>query len=314
MEPHPTRTTHKRSSRIITARSIACFLGRVCRITVGQSFLDRYAPHSAFHRSPIRLAAATIYRHLGEPGNQFSQFYSIPTVLTSNIFSPGIYRSRIFPSVEFGNKVFYVLYVVLLPVATLLLIRKLGGNVWFALLSFAMLYNFNTHWGYCDYTLGIPVILFLVLQLVYYTEKPTLLKAVSLSLLLILLFFHTCPTRVLCSMFRPDRRARCLPGQTPETWRRLLILVPVLVLLVHAAMNTDKAQSHAVISKYYRSQYFQTLWERWTELFTLDYSFLASGPFRNRLCRRRLPHPHPAAVHLYHDSPFHEAHWHAGRF
>ena len=89
-----------------------------------------------FLDAPNHLAMATIYRYYGEPGNHFTDYYLIDTVLKPNVFHLFFCGSKLFPSVEFANKLFYCLYVILFPTAVLLVLRRLGGNSWFGLLIF----------------------------------------------------------------------------------------------------------------------------------------------------------------------------------
>ena len=53
---------------------------------------------------PNHLALANIYRYYGQPTNQFAQFYNLNTFLKPNTFHLFFCGSKIFPSVEFGNK------------------------------------------------------------------------------------------------------------------------------------------------------------------------------------------------------------------
>ena len=72
--------------------------------------------------------------------------------------------------------------------SVLLLIRKLKGNVWFALLSFLYLYNYSVTWGFTGYTMGIPVLILILIKQYDYIRQPNLRDGILLSFFLILLF------------------------------------------------------------------------------------------------------------------------------
>ena len=91
---------------------------------------------------PNHLGLATVYRHYDEPSNHFNELYALNLSLKPNTLHLYFVSLRIFPSVEFGNKVFYCLYVILFPLSMLFAIRRFGGNPWFAFLSFLFLYNY----------------------------------------------------------------------------------------------------------------------------------------------------------------------------
>ena len=81
---------------------------------------------------PNHLGLATVYRHYGEPSNHFNELYALNLSLKPNTLHLYFVSLRIFPSVEFGNKVFYCLYVIVFPLSMLFAIRRFGGNPWFA--------------------------------------------------------------------------------------------------------------------------------------------------------------------------------------
>lgn len=127
-----------------------------------------------FLDTPNHLGLATIYRYYGEQTNQFANYFTIDTFLKPNVFHLFFCGLKIFPSVEFANKIFYSLYVILLPLAVLLVIKKIGGNPWFSLLSFLMLYNCNVCYGFVGLTIALPFVLLLFYCLLEDSEKNRL--------------------------------------------------------------------------------------------------------------------------------------------
>ena len=97
--------------------------------------------------------------------------------------------AKIFPSVDFANKVFYVLYAVLFFGRSMLLIARCGGNQWYCLLAFLLLYNINVCYGFTGFTIAVPAILFLLYLIVNYIEQRSTLAAIMIAVLLPGIFF-----------------------------------------------------------------------------------------------------------------------------
>jgi hypothetical protein len=106
---------------------------------------------------PDHLAAATIARHIGEPTNDFARFYRVDAFLKPNTFHLWFCGLALFPSVELANRIFFALYVVLFPLSVLLAVRKLGGNPWYAFLSFPLVYNYSVSWGFAGFAFAVPL-------------------------------------------------------------------------------------------------------------------------------------------------------------
>ena len=75
---------------------------------------------------PFRLAASTILKYYEEPNNQFENYYSTKIFLKSNIIHLLFCSAKIFPSVEFANKIYYCIYLILFPLSIFLVIKKLN--------------------------------------------------------------------------------------------------------------------------------------------------------------------------------------------
>lgn len=140
---------------------------------------------------PNHLAAATIYKFYGESSNQFSEYFSLNPGLKPNVFHLLFCSLKIFPSVELANRLLLCLYVILLPFSTLIVIRKLGGNHWFSLLSFLLVYNYNLSWGFIGFTLSIPFILIFLYYSIILVEgkRPGIILVVA-GLPLLIFFIH----------------------------------------------------------------------------------------------------------------------------
>lgn len=108
---------------------------------------------------PEHLAAATVVRHIGEPGNDFEKYYRVEGFPAPNQAHLRLCALPVFPSVEAANRAIFALYAALLPVALLLVARKLGGSGAWAFLAFPFIYHFSVSWGFAGFALAVPLVL-----------------------------------------------------------------------------------------------------------------------------------------------------------
>jgi hypothetical protein len=230
---------------------------------------------------PDHLAAATIARHIGEPSNQFSEYYTVEAFGKPNTFHLIFCSLRIFPSVEFANRVFFLLCVALVPLATLWVITKLGGNRWFSLLSFLLVYNLNVNWGFVGFAFAIPLVLAFYCLFILDTHALESISSVSFAAaFLVLLFFVHLLAALFCILLLCLRLA--IGGATSRraVFGSMLVLVPFLVIISlwwrgeprdHAAPGTL-----AFLSSYYRDLYLETFAHR-RGIFVFDNCHLYEG-------------------------------------
>lgn len=138
---------------------------------------------------PFRLAVATIYKYYNNTDYLFSEYYLIPSIFKSNIFYTLFVTNSIFGNIELGNRVFYIVYLILFPLSVYFLIKYIKGNTWYALLSFLFIYNHNCHWGFADYMFSVPIIIFGLIFLIQQFEGYKLYYAPLNFLLIIFIFF-----------------------------------------------------------------------------------------------------------------------------
>jgi uncharacterized membrane protein YhaH (DUF805 family) len=243
---------------------------------------------------PDHLAAATIIRHTGEPSNRFAEYYRVDTFMKPNTFHVAFSSLAIFPSVELANRIFFALYAALLPLSVLAAIRKLGGNPWFAFLSFLLVYNYSVSWGFAGFALAIPLVIFFctffVLDARGAAGSPRIMGAAGA--LALLYFVH-----VLAAMFCllvlalgavvPARRAPVEPGESPRRARAaralggvILAAIPLVVLV--AAWWRSEARGYAgpgifsFLRGYYGGAFIHAFTGRWS-LLILDNYHLFNG-------------------------------------
>jgi len=232
---------------------------------------------------PDHLATATILRHYGEPTNRFAEYYSIGSFfLKPNLFHILFCSSGLFPSVEFANKVFYSIYVILLPLSLLLLIRAFHGNPWYSLLSFLLMYNLSVSWGFAGFTMSVPLFLLMTYLFTRYQERPSMWSAFVLAAGLVFLFFvHALMTVFAISAFVVCCLVR--RGNSPRTLLSCVaVALPIIVVMI-IWWNQREVSPYAgpgfvnSLVDYYRESYLQSLPGR-MRLALFDNYFLYDGP------------------------------------
>ncbi len=136
---------------------------------------------------PNHLAEAVIYRAPEVPENMLRSFYQPVPWYFPNSFHAVF--CALFPSVEWGNKLFHILYVVLLHGGMFLVIRQLGGNGWYGLLGMLFTYNYNVTYGFVGFSISIPTLIILFYLILREFERERILHKVFISATLLLMFF-----------------------------------------------------------------------------------------------------------------------------
>jgi len=230
---------------------------------------------------PYHLAIATVIKFYGAASNSFSEYFTISeTFLRPHALHSLFCGLDIFPSVEFGNKIFFCLYTLLFPLSVLLLIFKFKGNLWFSLLSFLFLYNFNVCWGFTEYTLSIPVFLFFFYVFTCYLDEASFFNSLFLTVLFLILYFaHSLSTLFALMVFTV-----CLGVKYRGTWgtgiKKSVVALPVLMLILFSKGSVT-GQGFIITLKrlgyYYIKEYFKGLPDRASHLLFADNSFLFPG-------------------------------------
>lgn len=138
---------------------------------------------------PNHLGEAAIYKYYGEPGNVIAQYYQPTPWYFPNTFHT-VFCS-LFSTVETGNRIFHIVYVILLQLSLFLIIRQLKGNPWYGLLGILFTYNYNVTFGFVGYAISIPAIMIVFyLTLRDIREDKFLLKAGIAFMLVVLFLMH----------------------------------------------------------------------------------------------------------------------------
>jgi len=221
---------------------------------------------------PNHLAAATIHRYYGEAGNRFAEFFSIDLFPKPNVFHLLFCSLRLFPSVEFANRIYLSLYTAALPLSLLLLIRRFRGDRWFSLLAFPLLYSYSVSWGFVGFFFALPIVLASFVLMTDSAERGGMKRGLLLAGLLASLFFvHALAALFALLLFLVLLSARS-KGDTVRFLRGLLPAVP-LVLLLAAWWRSEPGGMEALSSLggYYAGPFVRTLPNRIHLLFLDNY-------------------------------------------
>jgi hypothetical protein len=229
---------------------------------------------------PNHLAEATLYRHYGESTNQFADYYSLQIGLKPNTFHTVFCSLPLFPSVEFGNGVLLSMYILLVPISVWMIVTTLGGNPWFALPSFLLLYNFSTTWGFTGFTIAIPVVLvaFFFMLRVWKNNAP--LSRVAVALLLALLFFIHALAALFGLLLLCIGNAYFFRHSAKKTITESLVGLPAMMLVAHwwwfdrMDSGPDTAR---FLWEYYSSGYVASLPKRFGGFLLFDNYSLFEG-------------------------------------
>ncbi len=226
---------------------------------------------------PFHLAEAVVFKNFGNPEYLFSTYFSIPTMIKSNSLYIFFCASGIFPDAETGNRVFYSIYIFLMPFSLWLLIKTLKGNTMYSLLSFLFLINHNVHWGFVSYMMSLPVILLIYNSFYYYFVRKKHYLAYFLWLSPVLVFalhfqmaiFTLLVFGVLTLIYQRREPLRIIIN--------ILSAMPALAIMYYAYMIDSKEVSTPLFSymlNYYTSGYFATFIQRFNVLFVVDNYFI----------------------------------------
>jgi hypothetical protein len=229
---------------------------------------------------PNHLAAATIHRHLNEPGTGFAAYYLPDLFPKPNVFHALFCSIPLFPSVESANRVFLALYAALLPLSLLLVIVRLGGNRWFSLLSFPLLYNYNMSWGFIGFAFSIPFVFLFLYLLIEHLREGSVWYRYAASLLMVFIFF----VHALAAIFASVLLLACifLAGKRTLSWKaqRCAMILPVVTILIAwwkvEASHYGGRGIARFLGTYYRHEYFATFGDR-KSIFVLDNIHLFEG-------------------------------------
>ena len=230
---------------------------------------------------PNHLAASTIVRHSGEFGNEFAKYFSVDLFPKPNVLHITFCSIKIFPSVEAANRVWYFLYVLLLPLSVLLLTRRLGGALWTAALSLLLLYSYSVCWGFAGYTMAIPLVLLSAYASAGMAMRSGPLCAAASAVLLLLIFFahalaalFAIAVHLIFISFARDTK----PLRRAASFTTVLPAAAMLIVWWFFGRSFWLGQSTSEhLSEYYSGEFFTAFPDRWKILFLDNYNLFSGN-------------------------------------
>lgn len=212
---------------------------------------------------PNHLAEATIYKYWG-PNHRFSDYY-VPTPW----YFPNTFHTvfcSLFPSVETGNKVFHILYLLLLQGAMFFVVRHVKGNQWYGLLTILFTYNFNLTFGFVGFAISLPTLILLFYATLLYTANENAYLNIIIAFLLVMLFFMHAQN----ALFGLVLYGFMMLYHFRKSFRKLIVhclLIPIpLVILIVTWWFTRAPQEDSnttdYLIQYYTTEYFPHFFER----------------------------------------------------
>ncbi|MFH2036434.1 MAG: hypothetical protein ABIJ45_08525 [Candidatus Zixiibacteriota bacterium] len=229
---------------------------------------------------PNHLAVSTIYKYIGYPDNLFSQYFKIHF-----LFKPGVVHTifcalPIFPSIEFGNHLFFGIYAILLPLSVLLIIRRFNGNIWYSLLAFTLIHHFSCSWGFVIFTMGMPLALLSFYYTLNYLENGSLKNRIILTIFFAFIFF----THALAFLFAMFLYVSTVLYKHRLVWKKLfgdfLIVLPTgIITLIWWFFFTRPGNSETLsqLADYYTGNFIKLYSDRFLDLLKFDNYFLFEG-------------------------------------
>ncbi len=140
---------------------------------------------------PQHAAQVTLWKLLAEPGSGYAETYDwnpfTPYLL---VYAAGRLLAAVLP-VALAMKLVVALVVLALPVSLLVLLRRTGGDRWWALLGFPLAFSFDFYWGLLSFMAAVPPALVLIAWAFPFARRPTPARGLGLALLgLVLLLTH----------------------------------------------------------------------------------------------------------------------------
>jgi hypothetical protein len=137
---------------------------------------------------PQHAAQIAIWLDWNDPGLEYQQVYRRSPLSPAFVSTALVFALAHLVSVELALRIVIAATAITTPIVVRLLITEVGGNPWWAFLSFPIVFGFPFAFGFINFYLGIPAALFLVLLAIRYSERPTGWRAAGLALMTVVLF------------------------------------------------------------------------------------------------------------------------------
>ena len=207
---------------------------------------------------PNHLAEATIFKYHSTDSLLGRYYQPVPWYFPNTFHT--VFCS-LFPSVEFGNKVFHILYILLLYASMFLAIKQVRGNTWYGLLAVLFTYNYNVSFGFVGFAISLPVLILLFYFILLYIQRERMHLNFVIGLLLALLYFMHAQNALLGLIIY----GAMMSYHYRRSFGKLVahgLLVPLPVVLMiftwwFTRMSQEEGSTFDYLKEYYTSAYLQ---------------------------------------------------------
>ncbi len=178
---------------------------------------------------PQDAAEVSMWLHLSDPA------WSVKDYAELHLFTPaflGYLLATVIAKVTGplgGVKVVITITTLGLPLVLLRILRRRGGDPWWALLGFPLSFGNLFFWGFFSYSISVPPALLFIDEADRYSRIPSLRGGVLLGGLMVVLFSHPLPLGLGAGLAALLVALRAPGGGAAA--RRLLPLIPPLLLM-----------------------------------------------------------------------------------
>jgi len=258
----------------------AIALGLALGLSLAPLFFLRTLP---FTDLPNHLAEATIFKFRGDPTGTLTPYFTSVV----SWYQPAVAHSVIaswFPSVEVGDRVLWIVYVLAVPLLVARIARQCGGDGAASALAVLLLWNHVTLWGFVGFTLSIPLGLLCLSLHLDHLQRRTWRSAAGVALAIVVTYwFHVLAAAlvafgyVLIEAWHMVKSRSCRPAG-----RRWLPLAPVViqtVVWISRGQEFNASRDFSFLKAYYSEEYLNSLMTRLTGFVLRDWSGLAAAPY-----------------------------------
>jgi hypothetical protein len=162
-------------------RAFVVVYAALCVVVLVPIWRSRFLP---LLDEPNHLSTLYVWRHIHDPASRVGEFYKVAVEPLPYLLHYGIaYLAGWVVGVEAGNKVAISLYVLGLPVAGLLWCLRTRRSPWLSVLTFPLAYSYAFANGFHAYNMGAVALLFGIVAVDAYLERPTIGRGVAATLL-----------------------------------------------------------------------------------------------------------------------------------
>ncbi|MBI5478096.1 MAG: hypothetical protein HY906_04530 [Deltaproteobacteria bacterium] len=162
-------------------RAFVLVYATLCVVALIPLWRNRFLP---LLDEPNHLSTLYVWRHINDPASRVAEFYKVAVEPLPYLLHYGIaHLAGCVAGIEAGNKLAISLYVLGLPMAALLWCLRTGRSPWLSVLTFPLSFSYAYSNGFHAYNMGAVSLLFGIVAVDAYLERPTVGRGVAATLL-----------------------------------------------------------------------------------------------------------------------------------